>query len=290
VRSVFTSTDIKQFKESQDNGAEETVATTLPIHEISESRESRSSTNTMMITATTRKSWFTPVVLAFELICTIVLTTALAVDAFTIITAPPSSTLLSTIITLQSSVTRTSFQRQLSREAKNAHAPVHLRLHISDDDDDDYDDTGDDVHDNHDDLITTPELDWNDLYQRVYGELEMENVNTATTTTNKESRLLPMQKSITGVDDKSLSQVLPTHVHVVTFPLQDGVHTIEHPKGSGNNVILAFESLKACEKFAQTLKDRKQFVSSWDPTVCYLYFWLLFHVTFCFHGIVSLPY
>jgi hypothetical protein len=44
---------------------------------------------------------------------------------------------------------------------------------------------------------------------------------------------------------------------------QQGVHTIEYPKGSGTNMILAFESKLACRKFADSLKEQNFF----DPTV-----------------------
>jgi Protein of unknown function (DUF3110) len=49
----------------------------------------------------------------------------------------------------------------------------------------------------------------------------------------------------------------PEQVHVIWFkPNTDeqGVHTIEYPKGSGNNFVLAFESKVACEKFAESLQ------------------------------------
>lgn len=38
---------------------------------------------------------------------------------------------------------------------------------------------------------------------------------------------------------------------------------IRFPKGSGNNMILAFESKSECEQFSQFLKDQQFF----DPTV-----------------------
>lgn len=60
-------------------------------------------------------------------------------------------------------------------------------------------------------------------------------------------------------------------VYIVSFPKQRGglpcgVHSIEYPKGSGNNVILAFASKDACDKFAETLRAQHFF----DPTVCVL--------------------
>ena len=35
---------------------------------------------------------------------------------------------------------------------------------------------------------------------------------------------------------------------------QHGIHSIEYPKGLGNNVVLAFESKQACDKFADSLR------------------------------------
>ena len=49
---------------------------------------------------------------------------------------------------------------------------------------------------------------------------------------------------------------IPEDVHIILFnPNTDneGVHTLEYPKGSGNNIVLAFESQKECEKFSDTL-------------------------------------
>jgi hypothetical protein len=56
-------------------------------------------------------------------------------------------------------------------------------------------------------------------------------------------------------------------VHVISFApgtSRQGIHSIEFPKGSGNNVVLAFESRDACAKFAEHLKAQHFF----DPTVC----------------------
>lgn len=49
----------------------------------------------------------------------------------------------------------------------------------------------------------------------------------------------------------------PEHVHIIFFKPdtdEQGLHTIEYPKGSGSNFLLAFESKKACDRFAATLK------------------------------------
>ena len=47
----------------------------------------------------------------------------------------------------------------------------------------------------------------------------------------------------------------------------EGAHTIEYPKGSGNNVILAFSSRRECDKFANLLREQEP---SWAPVVCTL--------------------
>lgn len=58
----------------------------------------------------------------------------------------------------------------------------------------------------------------------------------------------------------------PEQVHVILFnphSHDEGMHTIEYPKGSGNNVILAFEDVQDCNVFSDNLKAQ-QFH---DPTV-----------------------
>lgn len=55
----------------------------------------------------------------------------------------------------------------------------------------------------------------------------------------------------------------PDTVYVVLFTApktgDEGIHTIEFPKDSGNNVILAFQSQMDCEDFADTLRDQQFF-------------------------------
>lgn len=49
----------------------------------------------------------------------------------------------------------------------------------------------------------------------------------------------------------------PEDVHIILFKPdtdEQGMHTIEYPKGSGSNFVLAFESKEACDKFAATLE------------------------------------
>lgn len=59
----------------------------------------------------------------------------------------------------------------------------------------------------------------------------------------------------------------PEVVNIIVFnPDQEeeqGVHTVEFPKGSGNNIILAFECEKECIRFSQMLKD----MLFYDPVV-----------------------
>lgn len=57
----------------------------------------------------------------------------------------------------------------------------------------------------------------------------------------------------------------PDFVNIILFKpdtAEEGVHTVEYPKGSGSNVILAFESMKECGAFAAMLKAQQFF----DPT------------------------
>jgi hypothetical protein len=82
-----------------------------------------------------------------------------------------------------------------------------------------------------------------DRQQNQYAELIME-----------QSRYIDQEKN------------LPDSVHIILFnpdtPNQN-VHTLEVPKGSGNNMILAFEDGGDCGVFAQLLREM-EFV---DPSV-----------------------
>lgn len=52
-------------------------------------------------------------------------------------------------------------------------------------------------------------------------------------------------------------QERPEHVYVILFnpeTEQQGVHSVEYPKGSGSNYVLAFRSLAACQKFSASLR------------------------------------
>jgi hypothetical protein len=67
-------------------------------------------------------------------------------------------------------------------------------------------------------------------------------------------------------DSETYKYVPPETVHCIFFQpgtAEQGMHTVEHPAGSGSNVVLAFESKEACDKFANRLRDLQFF----DPTV-----------------------
>lgn len=64
---------------------------------------------------------------------------------------------------------------------------------------------------------------------------------------------------------QQLQQPLNT-VYIVSFQkhgnksnMMHGVHAIEYPKGSGNNVVLAFTNEESCNKFAQSLRSQRFF-------------------------------
>ena len=60
----------------------------------------------------------------------------------------------------------------------------------------------------------------------------------------------------------------PEFVHIILFNVgtnREGAHTIEFPKDSGNNVLLAFEDEFECGKFIEGLKDQQFF----EPVVSF---------------------
>jgi len=62
--------------------------------------------------------------------------------------------------------------------------------------------------------------------------------------------------------ERTSGSLRPENVHIILFKPnteEQGIHTIEYPKGSGNNIILAFESKVACDEFAATLKAQQFF-------------------------------
>eukprot|EP00979_Chaetoceros_neogracilis_P008872 scaffold1988_cov230-Chaetoceros_neogracile.AAC.4 len=63
---------------------------------------------------------------------------------------------------------------------------------------------------------------------------------------------------IFDIDEDSM----PEDVFIILFnpdTEREGVHTIEFPKGSGNNMILAFESKQECGQFSESLKEQDFF-------------------------------
>jgi Protein of unknown function (DUF3110) len=52
-------------------------------------------------------------------------------------------------------------------------------------------------------------------------------------------------------------------LHIIAFENNAGVHSIEYPKGSGCNTVLAFENETACAEFASRLRAQQFF----DPEV-----------------------
>lgn len=63
----------------------------------------------------------------------------------------------------------------------------------------------------------------------------------------------------------------PAEVNIIFFKPdtdEEGVHTIEYPKGSGNNVILAFESMGECGRFATMLKKQNFYDPSVSQVLC----------------------
>ena len=65
----------------------------------------------------------------------------------------------------------------------------------------------------------------------------------------------------TNIKQRHEPQRRPESVFIIAF--QQGIHSIEYPKGSGNNVVLAFERKDACDKFARDLRAQHFF----DPVV-----------------------
>ena len=61
------------------------------------------------------------------------------------------------------------------------------------------------------------------------------------------------------MDDDDANNIRPEVVYIIVFnpgtEQEQGVHTIEFPKGSGYNVLLAFESDDECIEFAKMLKN-----------------------------------
>ena len=68
---------------------------------------------------------------------------------------------------------------------------------------------------------------------------------------------------------------VPESVHIILFhpdTPEQNVHTIEMPKGSGNNLILAFEDGADCGMFARNLREM-EFVDPSVSVMCCLLFY-----------------
>ncbi len=81
----------------------------------------------------------------------------------------------------------------------------------------------------------------------------------------------------------------PTHVHAVFFHPhsdQEGMHTIEYPQGSGNNVILAFEDEDDCRAFSQELINQHFD----NPTVRIILLYLLYTCCILLFLFLTLPF
>jgi uncharacterized protein (DUF1330 family) len=110
------------------------------------------------------------------------------------------------------------------------------------------------------DTFQKDSFDMDELRQRIRAEQTKPYSNIA------------LQTSILNVHP-TIQQPKVETVYIVSFQKcggvhggiqrRGGVHSIEYPKGSGNNVILAFASRDACEKFAESLRAQHFF----DPTV-----------------------
>jgi len=53
----------------------------------------------------------------------------------------------------------------------------------------------------------------------------------------------------------------PDHVYIVIFKpdtAEQGFHSIEYPKGSGSNFVLAFQSYQSCNRFTKALSKAQQ--------------------------------
>lgn len=76
----------------------------------------------------------------------------------------------------------------------------------------------------------------------------------------------PYHELFASADDAWAMEERPEEVHIILYePNTDeqGLHSIEYPKGSGSNFVLAFQSKEACDKFADTLKAQNHAFDSY---------------------------
>ena len=142
---------------------------------------------------------------------------------------------------LNTIVTRTSLDKRKKSFAINASPPSS-----------DYDDSN-----NSSNSDSTP-LDMNILQQR------MDNQQ------NQYAKLIMEQAKYIEQEES-----VPESVHIILFhpdTPEQNVHTIEMPKGSGNNLILAFEDGADCGMFARNLREM-EFVDPSVSVMCCLLFY-----------------
>jgi Protein of unknown function (DUF3110) len=112
----------------------------------------------------------------------------------------------------------------------------------------------------------TPPDDETDSFQNLIRDRIRENARrspgVATATSSAQNVLMPPSSHLMDLASPP-PVVFPERVHIVVFPSHQGAHTVEFPKGSGNNVLLAFASEQACRNFARSLQKQNFF----DPTV-----------------------
>lgn len=95
-------------------------------------------------------------------------------------------------------------------------------------------------------------------YSTFKTSVEVSSATTATATATS-SILSATNRDGFYDSDKDDVKMKPEDVHVILFnpnTEREGVHTIEYPKDSGNNTILAFESKVECERFSINLKEQ----------------------------------
>lgn len=105
-------------------------------------------------------------------------------------------------------------------------------------------------------LMNSPDFDLDELHDRIREVVEADQPLDV-------AEFIQME-AIQRMKNRTTPR--PREVHIILFypdTEDEGVHTVEFPPGSGNNVILGFESLDECRNFAEILKRQDFF----DPQV-----------------------
>lgn len=108
--------------------------------------------------------------------------------------------------------------------------------------------------------VGSDQFDLDELHERISGIVE----GTSSTEVSEQVAEFIQREAMEKMSKKKMPR--PKDVHIILFcPDTDyeGVHTIEFPPGSGNNVLLAFECEKECQNFAEILRSQDFF----DPSV-----------------------